>query len=524
MVQLGIGELFAGYRVDGVLGQGGMGTVYLVRHPRLPMQVALKLLVPTASTDEESRLRFEQEAQVIARLEHPNIVDVYDTGTSDGRLWIAMQYVRGGDAGQLATQSADPTRVLTAIGQVADALDYAHSRGVLHRDVKPANILLAMSDAGRGERAVLTDFGIARLMAFEAGLTAAGSFTATIAFASPEQLSGIDVDHRSDQYSLACTLFTLLTGEAPFNYVNAGQVIAAHLAKEPPRITMLRPDLPPMLDGVLARGMAKAPDQRYASCGEFVAAAQAALIAELDPRRVAATVHAHSPMVPASQSAPLWTPPNVPAPGWSAHPNQVRPRGRSVKRALSALAVAIGLVTAVVFAGNKYGLELIDSLNTEEWGTRNQTAADAFPQLVSKRELGTGWRDVRCRAETPGTPIQVISRKDIFFDSGIECEDHNNDNHFIVMDFDTPERAKAFLSAAAAQPTASTSWSEPHPDSATPLTVIYSTISEGGELHTGFPGDPERARFVITFYQFIPGKTGSTVRDEVWRDAPLAGS
>ncbi|MFD3507657.1 serine/threonine-protein kinase [Nocardia sp. NPDC058666] len=521
MVQLEIGQSFAGYSVDGVLGQGGMGTVYLVRHPRLPMQVALKLLIPTAATDQESRLRFEQEAQVIARLEHPNIVDVYDTGTTDGRLWIAMQFVRGGHAGQLAVRSSDPSRVLNAIGQVADALDYAHSRGVLHRDIKPANILLAASDAGRGERAVLTDFGIARLMAFDGGLTVAGSFTATIAFASPEQLSGTNVDHRTDQYSLACTLFTLLTGEAPFNYLSAGQVIAAHLAKEPPRVSTFRPDLPTELDEVIARGMAKLPDQRYASCGEFAAAAHAALAATPDPRRLAATVHAQHGMGSVPQGAPWGASPNGPAPDWVAPSAQGRTRGRRAKRVLITLSVVVGVVAAFGVAGRIYGPDLLERLNSEEWGSRNQAIADQFPQLVSKGNYGTGWLDSDCIAKIPGTPSQIGLEDEIFFVNGIGCEDEGNDNQFIVMDFDTPERAKAFLRALSENPTATTSWSEPHRDSDTPLAIVHSTFSEGGELHAGFPGDPERARFVITFYQFIPGKTGETVRDEVWRKAPL---
>ncbi|MGW6423791.1 serine/threonine-protein kinase [Nocardia sp. NPDC055053] len=522
MVQLAAGSSFAGYTVDGVLGQGGMGTVYLVRHPRLPMQVALKLLVPTASADQESRLRFEQEARVIAQLEHPNIVDVYDTGTSDGHLWISMQYVRGGHADQLAAPSADPARVLNVLGQVADALDYAHSRGILHRDVKPANILLAVSDTGREERAVLTDFGIARLAAPDAGLTVAGSFAATVAFASPEQLSGNSVDHRADQYSLACTLFTLLTGAAPFDYMNAGQVIAAHLTKAPPRVSVVRADLPPALADVIARGMAKTPEQRYGSCGEFVAAARAALATQPDPRRFAATIAAQHAMAPPAQGA--WAPMIGPAPGLPAYPAPGRPPRRRGRRALITIAAVIAVVGAFAGAGIKYGPDLIANMGTDPWGSRNQAVADLFPQLVSKGEHGTGWRGVRCLARTPGTPSEVSLRADIFFANGIDCEDDANENHFIVMDFDTPERAQVFLRALAEKPSFSTSWSEPHPSSATPLTIVYSTFQQGGGLHTGFPGDPERARFVITFYQFIPGKTGATVRDELWRNAPLGDS
>ncbi|MFE3545473.1 serine/threonine-protein kinase [Nocardia sp. NPDC059177] len=535
MVQLGTGASFAGYAVDGVLGQGGMGTVYLVQHPRLPMQVALKLLVPSASVDQEARLRFEQEAQVIAQLEHPNIVDIYDTGTDDGHLWIAMQYVRGGDAGQLAMPTVDPARVLTVLGQVADALDYAHSRGVLHRDVKPANILLAGSEAGRAERAVLTDFGIARLAAGDAGLTVAGSFAATIAYAAPEQLSGNTVDHRVDQYSLACTLVMLLTGALPFDYTNAGQVIAAHLTKPPPRVSEVRTDLPVALDDVVARAMAKVPEQRYSSCGEFIAAARTALAAQPDPRRFAATMVAQqggaagqpgamsgSPgggqhLGPAHQGA--WAP-HTPGPPYPAVGGAPRRRGGRVWITVTAV---LAVVAGIAVAGIAFGTDAIANLDTKAWGTRNQAVADLFPELVSQREYGSGWRDLDCIAKIPtSAPGNVPS--EIFFDNGIGCEDKAGDHHVFVLDFDTPQRAKAYLDALAESSNAHVSWSEPHQDSTAPLSIIYSTSSYGGELYSGFPDDPARARYVVVFNKSIPGVTGESVRDDMWREAPLGGS
>ncbi|MEU1429301.1 WD40 repeat domain-containing serine/threonine protein kinase [Nocardia sp. NPDC005746] len=276
MIQLNVGQVFAEYTLEGVLGRGGMGTVYLARHPRLPRQVALKLLAPEVSSDEELRRRFDREANAIARLEHPNIVGIHDRGVHGGQLWIAMQYVSGSDASRLNPRELSVGRAAKIIVETAAALDYAHSRGIVHRDVKPANILLSSADTGRDERAILTDFGIARLQDANTQLTSAGTVTATLAYASPEQLSGGTVDHRSDQYSLACTLFALLAGQPPFSADNPGQVVAGHLARPIPQLTGFRSDVAPALDSVLARATSKRPEDRFVSCSEFATAVAAA--------------------------------------------------------------------------------------------------------------------------------------------------------------------------------------------------------------------------------------------------------
>ncbi|NNH74184.1 serine/threonine protein kinase [Nocardia uniformis] len=277
VVQLGVNESFAGYQVERMLGQGGMGSVYLAAHPRLPRKVALKLLNRDVSADEEMRRRFDREANVIARLDHPGIVSIQDRGVQDGHLWIAMQYVHGTDAARVDPRTVSVDRALRIISQTGAALDYAHSCGILHRDVKPANILLSTPETGREERAVLTDFGIASLADNNTQLTATGIFSATLAFASPEQLSGERVDHRADQYSLACTLFALLTGQGPFSATNPGQVVAGHLSKPVPRLSQVRGDVPAALDDVIARAAAKDRNARFGSCTEFAAAAMAAL-------------------------------------------------------------------------------------------------------------------------------------------------------------------------------------------------------------------------------------------------------
>jgi serine/threonine-protein kinase len=278
------GEVFAGYLIEQLLGRGGMGSVYLAKHPRLPRKTALKLLNREMVSDHEIRARFEREADLVAQLDHPNIVTVYDRGLEDGQLWISMQYIDGIDAASVDPARLPPERAVQIIGEVAEALDYAHGNRVMHRDVKPANMLLARSTGGKGERVYLTDFGIARLRDDGGHLTQTGTFTATLAYASPEQLTGAQLDGRSDQYSLACSLFWLFTGVGPFAAPNPAAVIRGHLQEPPPPLSSVRPGLPPALDAVLVKAMAKRPDDRFASCVEFAAAGRRALATASSPQ------------------------------------------------------------------------------------------------------------------------------------------------------------------------------------------------------------------------------------------------
>ncbi|AYF72663.1 serine/threonine protein kinase [Nocardia yunnanensis] len=292
------GERFAGYEIERELGRGGMGAVYLARHPRLPRLIALKLLSRDVFGDVEVRRRFEREADLVARLDHPNIVPVYDRGIDDAQPWIAMRYIDGPDAAQLEAANLPPRQAVRIIAETAKALDFAHRRGVLHRDVKPANILLEYVDGE--ERVFLADFGIARLRDDATKLTQTGSFTATLAFASPEQLSGQPLDARSDQYSLACTLFRLLTGDVPFNAEHPVGIIHGHLNQPVPPVSALRAGLPPSLDSVLARALAKHPEARFDSCAEFAHAAQQALDNPVGATRVLP----HSPFAATPSTAP----------------------------------------------------------------------------------------------------------------------------------------------------------------------------------------------------------------------------
>ncbi len=271
-MSLEVGQVFAGYTILRVLGAGGMGRVYLATHPRLPREDALKVLPAEYTDDPEYRKRFAREADVAAGLSHPHIVRIYDRGENDGQLWISMDYVPGTDASHLLYeryQSGLPIdEVVTIISDVASALDYAHHRGLLHRDVKPANILLTEPDNVQGRRIYLADFGIARLIDDASGLTATNVAVGTVAYAAPEQLKGDPVDGRADQYALACTAFHLLTGSPPFADTNPTVVITQHVSAPPPSIGARRPELSG-LDPVFATAMAKNPSSRYNSCSDF---------------------------------------------------------------------------------------------------------------------------------------------------------------------------------------------------------------------------------------------------------------
>ncbi|WP_232851414.1 serine/threonine-protein kinase [Nocardia acididurans] len=311
------GEVFAGYVIERELGRGGMGSVYLAQHPRLPRKTALKLLNQEMFADNEIKARFVREADLVAQLDHPNIVTVYDRGTEGEQLWISMQYIDGVNATAVNPGSLPPMRAAQIIAETAKALDYAHAQGVLHRDVKPANILLARSSGKGGagmERVYLTDFGIARLRDDTGHLTQTGTVTATLAYASPEQLTGATLDGRSDQYALACTLFQLLTGAVPFEGTSPAAVIRGHLQQPPPPASPLRTELPRAIDAVLARALAKRPQERFRSCAEFAAAAERALSAPPAPPRPPTPAHPQPVVQPQPVQPPRQPTPNRPQP------------------------------------------------------------------------------------------------------------------------------------------------------------------------------------------------------------------
>ena len=268
--------MYAGFAILRQLGSGGIGEVYLVDHPRLPRREALKILPVALTSDNEFRQRFNREADIAAELWHPHIVAVHDRGESNGQLWITMDFVEGTDAAALVRDrypaGLPPQFAAEIVTAVADALDYAHERGLLHRDVKPANILLSESGgSSQRRRILLSDFGIARQMDDNSVLTATNMTVGSLAYAPPEQLMGASLDGRTDQYALAATAFQLLTGKPPFDDSNAAVVISSHLSSPPPRMADRRPDLS-HLDPIISKAMAKESADRYPTCRDFATA------------------------------------------------------------------------------------------------------------------------------------------------------------------------------------------------------------------------------------------------------------
>lgn len=271
-----VGEEFAGYRIEAVLGRGGMGIVYRAEHLELERKVALKLLAEALSEDETFRKRFIRESKLAASMDHPNVIPIYGAGDHDGLLFIAMRYVDGSDLKQVIKQegSIDPARSLFLLEQAASALDAAHSRELVHRDVKPHNMLIATSAGFAGDHVYLSDFGLAKHVTSRTEITATGTFMGTVDYVAPEQIEGKSATPASDVYSLGCVLFECLTGSVPFPGDTDMAVAHAHLSDTPPQVTTHRDDLPSGLDKVVAQALAKSPEERYATCGEIVSAAR----------------------------------------------------------------------------------------------------------------------------------------------------------------------------------------------------------------------------------------------------------
>ncbi|WP_181698386.1 serine/threonine-protein kinase [Nocardia sp. GTS18] len=420
------GAEFAGYLIERKLGSGGMGTVYLARHPRLPRHDAIKILADDHAEDAEYRARFLREAEFAAGLQHPNLVAVRDRGETDGKLWIATQYVAGSDAADLirrAPGGLDPARAVHIIGETARGLDEVHRAGLLHRDVKPANILVA-EEAGLPDRVLITDFGIARHAEDTATLSAGGGFTATLSYVAPEQLGGDHVDRRADVYALGCSLFQLLTGTVPFPRQTPAAVMYAHLHELPPRPSALRRELPAGFDAVIARALAKDPAQRFDSCGALAAAAREAMNGSV-PAQSAPQVL--SPAAPASAAVPNSVHPSTPSPQYMAgvaaavpdprarfvHEDPFTavllprrtPFARLVRRRGFLIAAAavlmVGVVTAAML-GTGGGTESPSAQATTSppplppataWGAYS-FIADLFPDLLPAFQLGVGYQEL----------------------------------------------------------------------------------------------------------------------------------
>lgn len=384
---LASGDVFAGYEVQRKLGAGGMGEVYLAKHPRLPRLYALKILGASLTEDDDFRRRFGREAELAAELSHPHIVGVHDRGEYEGRLWIAMDYVDGVDASQLLRErfpAGMPEREVTEIvSAVADALDYAHGRLLLHRDVKPANILLDDSDPNR-RRILLADFGIARRADDVSGITATNTTVGSVAYAAPEQLMGKRLDGRADQYALSATAFNLLTGNPPFQHSNPAVVISGHLNVPPPPLAQTRADLA-YLDPVLARGMAKSPEGRYPKCRDFAdaLASQATHVAAPPPP---------PPFLPPAYAPP---PPAYPPTEPQSAPYWDQPQAKESQSLSAAVLIALGVVALLLIGG---GIFVVTQLLSSDSGST--TSASSQSATTSRR---SATEPSSTRATTPST-------------------------------------------------------------------------------------------------------------------------
>ena len=299
-----VGEEFAGYRLISVLGRGGMSIVFRAENPRLGNVIALKVLDPALASDDIFRTRFLEESRIAASMNHPNVIPIHDMGSSDGLLYIAMRCVSGSDLRQMLKKRGrlQPETAVFLLDQAARALDAAHRRGLVHRDVKPGNLLVEQSNEGTDpDHVYLADFGITKHVGGRTGLTSSGQFLGTIDYVAPEQIRGLSVLGLADQYSLGCVLYECLTGRVPFEKDLDAAIIWAHVEEPPIMPSVLRPDLPLALDEVFARVLAKNPGDRYETCKDFMAAARESLGHMADPP-------------PLSGSLPMRLPGSGPAP------------------------------------------------------------------------------------------------------------------------------------------------------------------------------------------------------------------
>jgi serine/threonine protein kinase len=360
------GTVFGGYRVESFVARGGMGVVYRATQLALDRIIALKVVAPEFADDAGFRERFGREARLAASLDHPNILPIYEAGEIDGQLFLSMRFVEGTDLKSLIDHSAlDPPRAAALVAQIAGALDAAHSRGLIHRDVKPGNILIAQ-EYGQ-ERAYLADFGLSKNLAAGTRLTRTGFMVGTLDYVAPEQVQGGNVDGRVDTYALACVLFEAVTKQVPFERPDDAAKVWAHMSEPPPSAAALVPGIPRELDEVILRGMAKRPEDRFASTGEFGRAAVAA--AGTDVRSAPTLVDAPivTPVAPPPASptppAPVAPAPAIPTPPAPGGPASASPPGsghgvqgrRMLPWVGGAGVLIVGVVIALVLGSSSSG-------------------------------------------------------------------------------------------------------------------------------------------------------------------------
>jgi tRNA A-37 threonylcarbamoyl transferase component Bud32 len=402
-----------GFLIEAVAGRGGMGVVYKARQSRPDRVVALKVIATDLAQDDAFRARFQRESSIAAQIEHPNVIPVYAVGESDGVLYIAMRFVDGTDLRTLLAQEGRlaPHRAAAIVDAVGQALDAAHSHGLVHRDVKPANILISPSTGGR-DHVYLSDFGLSRHIEGSGGLTGTGAFLGTIDYVAPEQARGERVDARTDVYSLGCVLFQALTGTVPFPLDNDLAKLYAHDQKSPPSALERAPDLPQAFEAVLARAMAKAADERYLSAGDLgraaIAAASGAVLSRSE-RSVA--VEAAAPAGVGPVGAPA-TAPAAPATAVSAGapaagsvpPQPAAATSRRLWKVVAAVVAVVAVVVVMVIVfGEGGGTESgpIPAASSTPTTSTSTSASAATPQGKFAAPSFHSSADVRCRFEAP---------------------------------------------------------------------------------------------------------------------------
>ncbi|MFE3546109.1 serine/threonine-protein kinase [Nocardia sp. NPDC059177] len=489
-----VGDEIAGYRIERLLGSGGMGSVYLARHPHVPRQVALKTLNESVDVDSGFHARFLREAELASRLSHPNVVAIHDRGEHDGCLWIAMQYVPGSDAARLIEdqpRGLEPRRAVEIVTAAAAGLDAAHAAGLLHRDVKPANILVTSTGW-----VLVADFGIARDTAATTALTATGEVVATLAYAAPEQLSGTAVDHRADVYALGGTLYNLLTGVNPFPRATPAEVVYAHLVDLPPKPSEIRPELPAGLDGVIARALAKAPRDRYPNCVALAADAAAAL-----------------------SGAPIDAGGGRRS-GYFGRWPRVRVFVTAVLLVL-ALAAAGGVFAAVASQSgvrvSAIPRSVTDNGESGPWGVYDHIFA-AFPDLLPRAPFRSGYRGLWCRVINSKSDRPFKSLDVRFQVQQVYCWADSDPLEDLVL---TCREDRVLVSTDLSRwqfPPHEERWSR-ETDSGRLLwgTALLDGKEVGG-LEVIFD-NPDRNFCVMQAYSY--SVTGAELRDSWWPDAPI---
>jgi serine/threonine-protein kinase len=373
-IQFGVGAVFADHRIEGLLGQGGMGVVYRATDLRLNRSVALKIIKPELSLDDDFRHRFRRESELAASIRHPNVVTIYQAGDSDGLLYVTMDLIEGTDLRAMLGERGrlDPGTAASIGSQIAAALDAAHAHGLVHRDVKPANILVAN---GAPLHVYLTDFGLTKRTSSQSGLTKTGLFVGTLDYAAPEQIKGWPVDARTDVYALGCVWFEMVAGQPPFRRDNDMATLYAHMTEPAPSLATVVPGVPQALDDAVQRALAKEPDDRYPSAGDLARATAAAAAGQAppEPERTVATGRA----APGPPVATVFEPPQPPSHVTSVLPPQRSPWPVAIA-VIVALLVAGGIAIALLSGGDDGG------------GTQAASAGDAQQQADRQQQRQQG--------------------------------------------------------------------------------------------------------------------------------------